>query len=252
MIPEHLDALAAAEDKHWWFVGRRRVIARIITASQLATPAQILDIGCGPGGNLAMLSGFGEVSACELDDRVRVLAVSRGFRVVAGGELPGTLPFGDERFNLITMLDVLEHTSDDLAALQSVHARLAPGGWVVITVPAFQWLWSAHDEGSHHFRRYTRAQLMDVLGRAGFGEMRASYFNFWLFPLAVAAKWLNRRPSKKVPGLSVPPGWINAVFTFLLGSEAAGAARQGWPWGVSVIAWARAQPTPSGPARLHG
>ncbi len=246
MIPEHLDALAAAEEKHWWFVGRRQVIARIIATLSLATRARIFDIGCGPGGNLAMLAGFGDVSACELDDRVRALAVGRGFRVVAGGELPQELPFGDEQFDLVTMLDVLEHTSDDLAALQRVRARIGPGGWVLITVPAFQWLWSAHDDGSRHFRRYTRARLMAVLTQAGFAEVRAGYFNFWLFPLAIIAKGLNRRPGKKVPGLAVPPGWINALFTFLLGSEAAGAARQRWPWGVSVIAWARARPSPSG------
>ena len=246
MIPEHLAALAAAEEKHWWFVGRRRVIARIIATLQLATPARIFDIGCGPGGNLAMLAGFGEVSACELDDRVRALAERRGFRVVAGGELPGTLPFANEQFDLITLLDVLEHTSDDLAALQSVRSRLTPAGWVVITVPAFRWLWSAHDDSSHHFRRYTRAQLKEVLGRAGFGDVCASYFNFWLFPLAVVAKGLNRRPSKKVPGLSVPAGWINALFTAMLASEAAWTARQWWPWGVSVIAWARANPPASG------
>ena len=87
---------------------------------------------------------------------------------------------------------------------------------------------------------------MEVLGRAGFDEIRASYFNFWLFPLAVVAKWLNRRAGHKVPGLAVPAGWINTPFTALLSSEAKGAARQWWPWGVSVIAWARARPPTSG------
>lgn len=246
MIPEHHDAVAAAEEKHWWFVGRRRVIARIIATLPLAPGARIFDVGCGPGGNLSMLAGFGAVSACEVDDRARGQAAHRGFRVVAGGDLPRVLPFEGERFDLITLLDVLEHTSDDVAALERVQARLAPGGWVVITVPAFQWLWSAHDEGSRHFRRYTRGQLTTVLAQAGFGEVRASYFNFWLFPLAAVAKWLNRRPGKHVPGLSVPPSWINSIGTLLLGSEAEGAGRQRWPWGVSVIAWARAHPSASG------
>jgi len=249
MIPEHLDALAAAEETHWWFVARRRIIARVLQHLPRPEPWRIFDIGCGPGGNLAMLAHFGEVSACELDDRVRVLAVKRGFRVAAGGELPGSLPFGDERFDVITLLDVLEHTPDDLAALQCVRQRTVPGGWVVITVPAFQWLWSAHDDGSRHYRRYTRAQLCRVLDAAGYRNVTAGYFNFWLFPLACLAKWFHRKSQDtRVPGLAVPPAPLNRLLTGIMASEAAAVVHGGWPWGVSIVAWA--QPPLSTPPHL--
>lgn len=242
MIPAHLQALAKAEDTHWWFVARRRIIARVLQSLPRPGPWRIFDIGCGPGGNLEMLARFGEVAACETDAAVRGLAQQRGFRVAEGGRLPEELPYAGETFDLVTLLDVLEHVGDDRAGLVAIRPRLAPNGWLVVTVPAFQWLWSAHDEGSHHLRRYTRTQLGEVLRAAGYRNVTAGYFNFWLFPLACLAKWFNRKSrDNRVPGLAVPPAPLNRLLTAIMASEAARVMHGGWPWGVSIVAWA--QPT---------
>src|SRR6185312_16486006 len=114
--------------------------------------------GCGSGGNLPMLAEFGEVSAFELDEAQLQRARERGIGTIARGSIPDALPFEGQRFDLVVMLDVLEHLEDDHAGLAAVLTRLAPGGFFLATVPAFPMLWSSHDVSHHHFRRYSRGQ----------------------------------------------------------------------------------------------
>jgi SAM-dependent methyltransferase len=162
-------SLRDSQDHHWWFVGRRRIVARLIERFvPLPAAARVLEAGCGYGGNLAMLGQLGEVHAFEFDDEARAHATRLAPRPVAYGRLPDAIGFDGERFDLVAMLDVLEHIDDDVASLRSLGDRLAPGGAVLLTVPAVPWLWSEHDVIHQHKRRYTRTLLKERLHEAEF------------------------------------------------------------------------------------
>ena len=164
-------AMAAEEDKHWWFVGRRAVLSGLI-GRRAAPPngARVLDMGCGSGGNMAMLARFGELEAVEYDAPAREIAEDRGIAPVAPGGLPDDLNIDDGRFGLIGLFDVLEHVEQDVASLKTLGEKLAPDGRLVISVPALPWLWSEHDVTHHHFRRYTKATLRQAAEEAGAGR----------------------------------------------------------------------------------
>ena len=141
------------EDRHWWFMGRRVIVASLLRRSGLAKNARMLDLGCGTGGNLAMLSEFGQVVGAELDEHAAQLASDRGLAPIVRGKLPHGLPLDAGVFQCVTLLDVLEHIEDDRATLEAVHRVLAPAGQLLITVPAFPFLWGEHDVAHHHQRR---------------------------------------------------------------------------------------------------
>nr|MBA2771649.1 class I SAM-dependent methyltransferase [Sphingomonas sp.] len=138
--------MADLDQRHWWYLGRRRVLASLI--DRLARPpadGRILEVGCGTGHNLTMLRQFADVDAVELDESVRAIAESRLGRQVMSARLPELTGVADRNYDLIAALDVIEHISDDTAALQAIARKLRPGGKLVITVPAHPWMWSAHD-----------------------------------------------------------------------------------------------------------
>src|SRR6201987_4604024 len=180
-----------AEDRHWWYRGRRTVLNRVIKGLGLPQHARILDAGCGSGRNMVELSRYGDVSAIELS------AAGVG---PAGGRAPGDvvegsvleMPFPDSSFDLAASLDVIEHLEDDVAALRELRRVVAPGGALLATVPAYRWLWSGHDEINHHHRRYTRRSLALAGERAGWHEVRTTYFNSLLLPVAILLRVLER------------------------------------------------------------
>src|SRR6201994_1166732 len=147
-----------AEDRHWWYRGRRKVSERVIADLRLPARARILDAGCGSGRNMVEFARHGTATGVELSETSVCLARERGAgEVIEGSVLE--MPFDPGSFDLAASLDVIEHLDDDLAALRELRRVVAPGGTLLITVPAYQWLWSGHDEINHHFRRYTRRSL---------------------------------------------------------------------------------------------
>ncbi|MCC5638903.1 class I SAM-dependent methyltransferase [Nostoc sp. CHAB 5844] len=230
---------AAVEDRHWWFVGRRRIVEELIYQLNLPKDAKILEAGCGTGGNLTMLARYGEISAMELDEIACQLANERRVTTVKQGSLPDEIPFTSE-YDLIVILDVLEHIDDDLAALEALSARLQPNSWLLITVPAYQFLWSYHDEINHHKRRYTLKNLKRVVRQAGYTVRYGSYFNTWLFPLVAGVRLLKNlfKVEQKVvvnSDLNLPAKPVNKFLTFLFASERYLLNRFSLPFGVSVV-----------------
>lgn len=230
------DSLAQVEDRHWWFVGRRQIIRTLLETHSASGP--LLEVGCGSGANLPMLADFGDVVGIEPDATDRERANSRG----AGRILPGALPDGiptDELFETVLALDVIEHVEDDVASVQALTNRLRPGGLLIVTVPAYQWLWSEHDRVNGHFRRYHRADLSAVLEPLPLKIELLSYFNTLLLPAVALVRTAGRIAGLDGAGTELPPSRLNSLLTKVLASEAGVLARRSLPAGVSLVAVAR-------------
>jgi SAM-dependent methyltransferase len=230
------DSLADVEDRHWWFEGRRMILRRLLETQGARGP--VLEVGCGNGANLEMLREFGQITAVEPDDADRARAAARQIGVV----LPGSLPDGlgiDTSFGTVLALDVIEHVEDDLASVMAMRDQLAPGGHLVLTVPAYPWLWSEHDRVNGHYRRYTRRTLATLLGRADLQIDRLSYFNSFLLGPIAAVRVLGRLFGQDGAGTGLPPGWLNLSLLKLLGFESRLLGRSNLPVGVSLVAIAR-------------
>ena len=219
------------EDRHWWFRGRRAVIRALLQRAPPARRPRLLDAGCGTGRNLADLSD-GAASAHGVDSAPEAVQFCRrrGLANVSEAALDA-LPFGDAAFDLLLATDVLEHLDDDGAALRELRRVAAPGARVLLTVPAYRWLWSAHDDAHQHRRRYTRAQLVARVRAAGWEPVVATYFNTLLLaPIALA-----RRISHDGDDYERTPDWLNAALERPMRLEAQ-LIRRGadLPAGVSI------------------
>src|SRR3982751_6867493 len=183
------ERMAEQDQHHWWFVARRRILAEVVR--RIVKPpknARVLEVGCGTGHNLSMLGQFGKLEACELDAVARGLASDRLGRPVLEARLPDLSMFKAGSYDLIALLDVLEHVPDDHDSLKAIRGLLKPGGALVLTVPANPWMWTAHDAAHHHFRRYTKRHLGHLFRDAGFQVQLHSFFNSLLFPAIAGAR----------------------------------------------------------------
>lgn len=234
---------ALLESDHWWFVGRRAILESVL-ARHLTTREhrRILDVGCGTGGMLPMLAGFGTVEGMEGEAlAVEHCQVAFGGFDVRLGRIPVDVP-EDGTFDLVTAFDVIEHLDDDIGALSALRSAARPGGTVAVTVPAFQWLWSDHDTVNGHRRRYTRRRLIEALDAARLDVVHVSYFNTLLLPIVATARLAQRvRGPVVAPNsdFSMPPPRLNRLLTGVLRQERRMVATLGLPVGVSLVAVAR-------------
>lgn len=236
-----MQTMLEVDEHHWWYRGRRAIIAVELARLPLPRDGRVLDAGCGSGRTLRELARFGEVSGIELDPDAAALARSRGDYDVRVGRLE-ELPWAEESFDLVTCLDVIEHTADDRATLAELHRVTKPGGWMLVTVPAYQALWSAHDVANHHYRRYERRPLREVSRAAGWEVRRITSFNSLLLPVAAAYRLAQRRRASDAggeyrPDLHVGPAWLNGILERPLRAEARWlAGGRTLPAGLSLLA----------------
>ena len=237
MDREIYDRMAAIDGEHWWFTARRRIVSALIEKQAPLRPdARILEVGAGTGSNLAMLQRYGMVEAIEPDDQARALASRRGGIKVWGGLLPDGVPLEDGRYDLIVLLDVLEHIPDDAGTLKVLARKLAPGGRLLLTVPSTPWLWNAHDVAHHHRRRYTAAVLKKVLAGNGFRLRHMSHFNSILFPAIVGARVIGKLTGREGGDDAMPPAPLNRLLSGLFAAERHWVVRGSLPFGVSLLA----------------
>jgi SAM-dependent methyltransferase len=234
--------MAELDERHWWYRARREVLAELIRRE--ARPpknAAILEIGCGTGHNLSMLSQFGHVDGLELDDEARALSEKRLGRSVMRAPLPELAGVPRSHYDLIGAFDVIEHIDDDAAALASIASRLKPGGKFVMAVPAHQWMWSVHDVMNHHKRRYSKPGLKRLIEASPLKLVKLGYFNSLLFPLAVAERAASKVAGKQDADVKLPAAPLNAALEKVFAVERYLVGRLPLPPGLSLFAVAEAR-----------
>lgn len=236
----------ALEDRYWWFVGRRAIVRRLLERFLLTRDSspRMLDLGCGTGANLVLFAEFGRVVGLDLGAEALRLAATRGTGAGLTEGVATRLPFVAGCFEVVACLDVLEHLDDEAGALREMRRVLRPGGTLLLSVPAYPWLWSEHDEALGHCRRYTHATLMRALAHAGLQPVHCS-FAICLPLLPVAALRIlqqlirSRRRSARTAHLRLP-AVLNRLLIRYLTLEARVVSRGRLPFGVSLIALAQA------------
>ena len=232
-----LDMMASSERDHWWYVAKRLLIRRYWQAEPLS--GRCIDVGCGGGAVIADAAGSLPAFGVDLSPRALEHGRKAGLSMLARAEA-GCLPFAEKSFSIAFALDVVEHHPSPERLLAEVRRILTDGGLLVVTVPAFQWMWSYADHVLGHYRRYTRPQLVRELTDAGFTVERSTYFHSWLLPVA----WFFRRIRSLTGRVSSAddfevPGMLNRVLLRVCRLEQRWMVHHDVPFGLSVLAVAR-------------
>lgn len=242
MMEHTYPILFRVEQSHWWYIGRRKIIAGFveeICRSVTDRRPRILDVGCGTGANLLMLSKYGEAEGVDVSEDALAFCRERGLdkvRLGAGEELP----YEDGTFDLVTAFDVVEHMDDDLAGLSEMYRVLRPGGRALLFVPTFMFLWGLQDEVSNHRRRYRLPELRRVLEQAGFEVERSTYANITFFaPILLVRKLMRLTGIKTSTENSINISSLNGIFGRIFGAESTVLRYLNLPFGVSGLCVAR-------------
>lgn len=234
------------ESSYWWFVARRDLVEEWLDeeAGTLPSPpgrARIFDVGCGTGANGQMLTKFGTFHGSDMSQEALRFCRERGLSRLTRTWVEH-ICFPDDSFDAITALDMLEHVDDDLAGMAELYRVCKPGGLLLVTVPAYGFLWSEHDEALHHRRRYTASELRNKLSVSGFEVERISYFiSLLFFPVLAMRFWQNlfKRSVRPKTGLVILPRLVNQALILLLAFERWLVRWINLPMGVSIICIAR-------------
>lgn len=215
--------MAEREATYWWHLGRLKIIETYLRqATKDKQKIKILNVGCGTGGTLPLLEKYGTVDNVDVSDEALKFMKKLGYSRLT--KVDGTtMPFKDNSYDIVVAFDVLEHIKDDAAALREWRRVLKPGGEIVMTVPAFQWLWSGHDVSLYHFRRYTTGRVRRLAQAAKLHPRRTSYAIVFSLPLIVGFRTLHKLTGKTADSETSyvdVPNWVNSLFTRFLGVEA--------------------------------
>jgi SAM-dependent methyltransferase len=242
MYEHEYRAMYSLESSYWWYVARRSLAVDLLNAEiDGQKSVKVLDVGCGTGANVSAFVRLAPTIGIDASMDALHFCRSRGITTVALSPVED-LPFSCGAFDIVTALDVLEHTDDDLIALREIGRVTKRGGLVLITVPAYGFLWSEHDEALKHRRRYTAHELRNKLVATGFEVVRTSYFISTLFfPILALRIWQGLRKDSTRPKTSifVLPDWLNESLVGLLALERKVFQQINIPFGVSVVALAR-------------
>lgn len=223
------------EEYYWWHIGRRLVLRSVLSAHlKPLGNLDVLDIGCGTGINYRWFKDWGKVTG--LDSSREAIEYCRNHRAYDELVVSDASQLPENKFDIITAFDVLEHVQDDAAVLTKWFEGLKSGGHLFLTVPAYQWMFSAHDKALHHFRRYSAIGLRRKLRAAGFEVKFLSPFFFFTFPVVMLVRLLSRRKTPKTSYVETS-SVVDTILVELSRFEAAGLSKGiGLPWGSSIVA----------------
>jgi SAM-dependent methyltransferase len=243
---------AEIEDRHWWFVARRKILRRIVGSVVPAGDGRlVLDVGCGTGANLGALAGDYQCVGIDTSAQAIELARSRFPRIeFRHGYAPGAVSDVLARASLVLLTDVLEHVPDDFSLFSSLLAATRPGTYFLVTVPADASLWSRHDESFGHYRRYDAERLKRVWQGLPATCLLTSHYNSRLYPAVKLVRWWNRRRGEAHGAagtdFSMPSRPVNRCLEWILADESrrllglvSGRRRSAYGQGVSLIALVR-------------
>ena len=241
MDADEYERMYRVEQEHWWYLGME-VITRAVLDRWMPTRhgLRVLDAGCGTGAALSTYLGdYGMATGVDLSPLALNFCRQRNLRRLSRASLLD-LPFAPASFDLVASFDVLYEraVSSDLAAMRELARVLAPGGFLFLRLPAYNWLRGAHDEVIHTARRYTIRRAADLLRQSGLTPLHLTYANTLLFPLAAAKRLLERlRPARKAESdLEMQVGRLNGILRGVLAAEAPWVSSRRLPFGLSVLA----------------
>ncbi len=234
------DIETRVESFHWWFVGRRKLLHSILMSLKVSKDSPALEVGCGTGANLSILGSAG-LCTIGLDRSTYALTLVRSKNEVPllAGDL-NNLPFKTKSVGLIIAMDILEHLDDDTRGIHESHRILKEKGMIILTVPAFKFLWGIQDKVTGHKRRYTKKEITDRLEAVGFEILKSSYFNFFLFFPILVARWMIRILHLQIESeneINFP--LANLLLKALFSMEIHALKYFSFPFGVSIFCIAR-------------
>lgn len=230
--------MAENERVHWWFCGRRKILMSVLNKLTKNKFERALDIGCGTGGSMLDISRFAKiVEGVEPSTQAIFFAKKNypGLKIVQA-VFPNEIP--DDKYDLITMFDVLEHIKSDENAVNAVSKLLLPGGMAIITVPAFQFLWSQHDEHLHHFRRYTILSMKNLIStNKNISIEYICYYNSLLFLPILLSRLYHKIMKFRSCGddEKVPKKFVNKILQSIFSLERFWLPYRSLPFGVSIL-----------------
>jgi SAM-dependent methyltransferase len=226
------DDLKNIEDS-WWGKGRSFAVSRVLSRFLKSHGGRVLDVGAGYGSMFPVLSIHGQVSAFEIHLKGGEACHDRGYKEVFTSILEVEKHTGE--FDLLGAFDVIEHIKEDSGFSALLFRLLKSGGALIVTVPAYKFLWGSHDIENHHFRRYSKNQICTLLSEAGFEIKYASYWNFSLFPVAAILRFLGGGGGENLRPISI----VNSILTFVLWLESRFIPLISFPCGTSVVVFAK-------------
>ena len=230
------------EERHWWFVGTRNILFSIMDKFVGKDKnTKILDIGCGTGIVMKKLESYGEAFGIDISDEAILFCIKRGIKNISKANAE-KLPFENNYFDLITSFDVLEHIDNAVITVKEIYRTLNMNGIAILSVPAYKFLWSSHDEALKHVTRFTIGELKELILLNNFEILKISYFNFFLFPIIALVRHTKNISQKvvnkniKQTDLKNTPVLFNKILISILNLESKILKKINFPYGVSILA----------------
>lgn len=228
---------AAVQQTHWWFAGRRQLLRQLLHGLGPQPSWRILEVGCGTGANLPVLidAGVQQVVGCDYALLALKHCAAHARRAALLQTEARALPFESSTFDVVVAADVLEHLDDDTAALGEFERVLKPGGYLLVTVPAFPFMWGPQDVVAQHKRRYLRGDLVGLIARSGLQVRRCFHFNYLLMlPIWLARKVLLASRARVRSENEINTAWLNNLLTRIFAADVMTAVHLRPRWGVSL------------------